>query len=428
MLPTPLPVRMRLGRWAGQLVWADVCKDLVEVASAVLLADRRVLRPRRTLGPRHIRLPLHVRHARVWEAAAPHMSEALGVLGGDRFEFEFRERPGGAGCFPGTAAGQMSFCFPRLDTEGHPLAERVALFSGGLDSAAAAAHFASRGDSVAYVTHYVNGIERVERLLGRIYGAYAAGGLERRHAQFHIKPVGEIVPLLRENSRRSRSFLFVSLALATAHAVGAREVCVCENGVLALNLPFTPAMIPTRHAHGQFLKAMERFGRALFGEQIRVTNPFELTTKGEMIRVFSGHEELALASVSCWNQQWSGGRGNYGRGHCGYCVPCLVRRVSLHAAGITVPKDHFDVDVQKLSRRAGPSAEDERRLGAYNALRDFAGRVGGCHNRRAFLSRFPEALGAEPTYKDYPPDRWFKKLFELMRRFSLEVKATFGAE
>jgi 7-cyano-7-deazaguanine synthase in queuosine biosynthesis len=356
------------------------------------------------------------------------MGEALEVLGGDRFEFEFRERAGGAACFPDSESSQMSFQFPRPSGEGRPSAERIALFSGGLDSAAAAAHFASRGDSVAYVTHYVNRIGRIEGLLARIYGAYGAGGQGPRHAQFHIKPFGKIVPLLRENSRRSRSFLFVSLALATADAVGAREVCVCENGVLALNLPFTRAMIPTRHAHGQFLKAMERFARALFGEQIRVTNPFELTTKGEMIRIFSAHEELALASVSCWNQQWSGGPGNYGSGHCGYCVPCLVRRVSLHAAGVAVPGNHFDVDVRKLSRRARLSETDERRLGAYNALRDFAGRVGACHTRRAFLGQFPEAISAEPTYKDYSPDRWFKELFKMMKRFSLEVEATFGAQ
>lgn len=426
VLPLPLPVRLRLGGWAERLAWTDVCMDLVEVASAVLLADRRVARPRRTLGPRLIHLPLSVRRARLWEDAAPHMSEALEVLGGDRFDFEFRQRARGASCFPGS--GQMSFQFPRREGEGHPSAKRVALFSGGMDSAAAAAHFASDGASVAYVTHYVNSIGRVGGLLERIYGAYGADDQDPRHARFHIKPVGDIVPLLRENSRRSRSFLFVSLALATAHAVGAREVCVCENGVLALNLPLAPAMIPTRHAHSQFLKAMERIARALFGEQIRVTNPFELATKGEMIRIFSAHEELALASVSCWNQQWSGGRGNYGRGHCGYCVPCLVRRVSLHAAGVVVPKNHFDLDVLKLSRSARLSEAERSRLGAYNALRDFARRVGALRTRRAFLKQFPEAISAEPTHRQYPPDKWFKKLFEMMKRFGLEVEATFGAQ
>jgi 7-cyano-7-deazaguanine synthase in queuosine biosynthesis len=429
-LPTPLPLRLRLGGWAERLGWPEVCKDLVEVASAVLLADRRVTRPRLTLGPRRISLSLPVRQPRLWEKAAPHMSEALEVLGGDRFDFEFYERLDGASCFPDRASGQMSFNFPgRASVLAAPRVERVALFSGGLDSVAAAASFAAQGASVAYVTHYVYGIGRLENLLRGIYKAYGVSGHQPQHAQFHIKPVGGIVRELRENSRRSRSFLFVSLALATAFACGAREVCVCENGVLALNLPLIPAMIPTRHAHSLFLKVMERLAHTLFDESIRVVNPFELTTKGEMSRIFtSRHEELALASISCWNQQWSGRGGNYGKGHCGYCIPCLVRRVSLHASDIGWPKGHFDVDVRSLSKRRRLSEQDLHRLGAYKALLGFAASVRSCRSWKSFLNRFPDAISAEPTYKLYPTDRWFKKLYSMMRRFSLEVEAAFETE
>src|SRR6185295_11472749 len=296
--------------------------------------------------------------------------------------------------------------------------------SGGLDSAAAAAHFASRQGSTAYVTYYVRDIRRIEGLLKEIYGAFGKK-TEPLHAQFYIKPESTFAPRLREHSRRSRSFLFVSLALATAQALNAREVCVCENGVIALNLPFIPAMIPTRHAHSSFLQTMEHLAKDLFDARIRVVNPFELQTKGEMSRIFQAHPQLALESVSCWNQQWAGRGANYGKGHCGYCVPCLVRRASLEAANIPIPKGHFDLDVNRLARRQRLAKEDWVHLQFYRALLSFTSEIREYRSWRSFLRGFPDIITSEPTTAPQSPDKWFKSLFTMMKRFTGEVEHAF---
>lgn len=412
-LPEPLPVELALKGLAAELTWPEVARDLVEVACAVLLADRLTPRPRGTLGPREIALRVGVRRPGVWARASAQLREILSILGDDAFSFDFFRKPDG------------NLPFPEPPSTPGRRYRRVALFSGGLDSAAAAATFAKDGTQTAYVTHYAKGIRHIAALLGDIHRVYG-GQAEPGHAQFYIRPVGAIVQHLRENSRRSRSFLFVSLALATAVCLEAPEVCVCENGALALNLPLSPAMVPTRHAHSEFLRAMEELSKLLFGTPIRVTNPFELATKGEMCRVFVPHPGLALDTVSCWNQQWSGRGRKYSQGHCGLCLPCLVRLASLEAAKIAVPKGHFDCDVRRLAAQRRPKREVLRRLGMYRALVGFATRVRSCGTWRRFLKSFPEVIGTQPTSGRMSQDQWFKRLFGMTKRFAEEVTRSFG--
>jgi 7-cyano-7-deazaguanine synthase in queuosine biosynthesis len=435
-LPQPLPVHLLLKGFASDLVWSELGRDLIEVACTIFLADRMYSRPRNTLGSRQIALRLPVRRPAAWKRVARDLEHALAILSDDVFSFDFYYSPQGAGCFP--AQDKQKLPADRLvEHESKylrhkkgaravvPTVERVVLFSGGLDSSVAAAYFAARKNPTVYVTYYVRDIHRIEGLLKKIYSIY---GTEKQplHAQFYIKPERTFAPRLREHSRRSRSFLFVSLALATAHALNAREVCVCENGVIALNLPFIPAMIPTRHAHSSFLQTMERLAKDLFDAHVRVVNPFELQTKGEMSRIFHAQPQVALESVSCWNQQWAGRGANYGKGHCGYCVPCLVRRASLEAAGITIPKGHFDLDVRRLARHQRLTKVESERLGAYRALMSFTVQVQSCRSSRSFLRNFPDIINSEPTTKSQPPDEWFRNLFTMMKRFACEVEHTFS--
>jgi len=361
----------------------------------------------------------------LWEGVAPELQRALEILADDTFIFEFYYRPKGASGFPQVTGRNQSST--SATEEKALLADRVVLFSGGLDSAAAASNLSQGKARTAYVTHYVYGIDRINGLLKAIYNTYS-GEAQVSHAQFYISPTGPIVRQLREHSRRTRSFLFVSLGLATAHAMKAREVLVCENGVLALNLPFTPAMLPTRHAHSLFLKTMEQLAAGLFQTQIRVTNPFELQTKGEMSRIFIPHPKLALQSVSCWNQQWSGRGKNYGKGHCGHCVPCLVRRISLEAAGIAIPKGHFDLDIRRLAKKRDPSQKELSFLGGYRALMSFRQQVRSLRSWRQFLRSFPDIINSETTAHSLSPEKWFKNVFDLMQRFLAEVERSFGED
>jgi 7-cyano-7-deazaguanine synthase in queuosine biosynthesis len=404
-----LPARIVFRGAARQLAWSALGLDLVEVATAVLLADRLVRRTRG--GPRSMTLRLGVRRPKAWREAEPLLQHALADLTGDHFAFVFRQGP----------------VREPPPHEHKPLClDRVALFSGGLDSGAGAAFLAQEPRETGFVTQYSSGIRSHEALLRDIIERYAPGR-RAAHASFFIQPSGSLARRMHENTRRSRSFLFVSLALATAYGASAREVCVCENGPLALNLPLSAAMTPTRHAHGQFLLNMERLAGGLFGVPIHVGNPFELMTKGEMTRVFRTHAELALRTRSCWYQQFSGRGAGYGRGHCGHCLPCLVRRVSLEAAGISIPRDHFDVDAAALAGRQRLSKEQARLVTPLRLLLNFAERVQRCRTWKDFVRAFPEAIEHLPTHhREMDSEEWFRGLHQTVKRFAREVADCYG--
>jgi hypothetical protein len=87
----------------------------------------------------------------------------------------------------------------------------------------------------------------------------------------------------------------------------------------------------TRPAEPRFLRAMEDFLAAALGEpRLRIRNPFQYRTKGEILRETA---ELGLASVlpqtiSCWTS------GNQGIRNCGVCVPCLFRQLAFAESGL----------------------------------------------------------------------------------------------
>jgi hypothetical protein len=65
--------------------------------------------------------------------------------------------------------------------------------------------------------------------------------------------------------------------------------------------------------------------------RVRLINPYQLKTKGEMLRECSNQAllaEHAHRTTSC------GRFKKYGYRHCGRCVPCLVRRAAFLAAKI----------------------------------------------------------------------------------------------
>jgi len=408
-LPNPLPVQFALGGLATELEWGPVGRDLLGVAASILLADRLVMRGRH--GPRRVELSIPVSLPSLWTAAKPRIEEAMSILSGDRFGCTFT---------PAERSSLLPFLGTQQRIRSGMSVDQVALFSGGLDSAAAAATFMRRGVTTAYVTHYTKGIDAISCLLDDIGRAYGRDECVQ-HAQFYLRPVGPLVRAMRERSRRARSFFYVSLALATAAAVNTNEVQVCENGILALNLPLEAGMLPTRHAHNEFLHAMERLGQMLFERPMRVSNPFQLHTKGQMTQVFDEHPELALRTMSCWNQQWSGRGKSYSKGHCGLCLPCLVRLISLNAAGVTIPLHHFDRDPRVLLSKNRNADRVTEELGMARMLKRFAERVISCRNWRDFVLRFPEASLASPTSGALAGEEWVRKVYRMFRRFAGEV-------
>ena len=106
------------------------------------------------------------------------------------------------------------------------------------------------------------------------------------------------------------------------------ELLIPENGFISLNVPLTPLRIgslSTRTTHPFFLQQVQvNLGCRRF-PCVRLSNPYQLKTKGEILVECMDQpllRELAFQSTSCGRFS----RFNYE--HCGRCVPCLVRRAA----------------------------------------------------------------------------------------------------
>jgi hypothetical protein len=146
-----------------------------------------------------------------------------------------------------------------------------------------------------------------------------------------------------ENTTRARSFLFIAAGVFAGTGLrGSFTLRVPENGLIALNVPLDPirlGALSTRTTHPFYLARWNELLAAL-GISGHVENPYWDKTKGEMVRACADREllaELVPDSLSCAAPTKSRWKGR-SREHCGYCLPCLIRRAALRRAlGIADP-------------------------------------------------------------------------------------------
>jgi 7-cyano-7-deazaguanine synthase in queuosine biosynthesis len=206
----------------------------------------------------------------------------------------------------------------------------VALFSGGVDSFVGAAVLLEQGRTPTLVTHSTgSAIPTATKFLrSQLLASGALGSSIPISA--HVRDGSN---LTTENSQRARSLLFLGSAALVAQATGLRDIFINENGVMAIHTPVTAARIgsfSTRTASPALLENFAHLASAALDSQLSVQNLLQRNTKPEVVeRATKLGKGTALAqTVSCW----SIGRT---RRHCGFCAPCLMRRISFELHDVT---------------------------------------------------------------------------------------------
>ncbi|MDE5822325.1 MAG: hypothetical protein K2H63_07570 [Paramuribaculum sp.] len=141
----------------------------------------------------------------------------------------------------------------------------------------------------------------------------------------------------KETTLRSRSFLFLSMAVLVAEAIDkTMPVNIPENGTISLNYPLTPSRrssCSTRTTHPHFISSFQSVLRKLELEH-QVVNKYQLYTKGEMVYNCENQELLLKTyplSCSCGKRGTRKDiRDNGTVSHCGVCMPCIYRRAALN--------------------------------------------------------------------------------------------------
>jgi 7-cyano-7-deazaguanine synthase in queuosine biosynthesis len=298
--------------------------DLVYLAMSAYSADLRI--PRRfgaERWQREIVLHLPVQDLALWSEHAAHVERTLSFLTGDMWELRLRSRH----------ATQPSTRQSKLDK-----VQYVCLFSGGLDSLVGALDLLSQGKFVALVGHHGAGITNSvqDRVLAAVKAKY---GPTAAPFMFHAQPPkGNVTD--GEPTMRSRSFLFLSLGVAVASSLGgSAPLVVAENGLISLNVPLTAARSgsrSTRTTHPHFI-ALFRELLVRLGLPHGVEMPYRFRTKGEMLSECKDQGTLAVSSpltMSCSHPEAGRFHGYSPNHHCGYCVPCIIRKAAMKSAGL----------------------------------------------------------------------------------------------
>ena len=318
--------------------------DLLRLAAAVFAADRACARGDREDIGRQIELSLPVTNvARLLPLVAP-LERVLRFLSNDGWRIEMRQ-------FAGTV--ERARKWPA--SSGHTL-----LFSGGLDSLAAALEYGTPGSNLQLVSHrtqntVTSGTQRTlaDALLTR-------GGVGD-HTQFFVSSrSGQDLTHDEENSQRTRSFLFLVLGSIAARRTGHHTLLyLAENGQMAIHLPLDSARIgafSTHTAHPHVLVAMTDLMSTALMTQLRIDNPYVYRTKREVVAsIVTAAPELIPVATSCWRNS----RLRAGVTHCGSCVPCQVRRVAIESCGPDLTAYGRDVWRERL--RQLPWDDDGRR-------------------------------------------------------------------
>ena len=302
--------------------------DLMLLAALVNAGDTRVSRSINAQDgwTREIDLYVPVSAPMTWGDETQNVEALLKFLTGDRWRVFFRSRTDRTAILADQPKG---FVIDRL-TE-------VCLLSGGLDSLIGAIDLLANGKQPMFVSHYWD----VETAKAQ---AYILRALEKHFSGNEITSLRVRLGFDRnhldtgetEATQRGRSFLFYALAaLAASSYDRPMAVNIPENGLIALNVPLDPlrfGTLSTRTAHPHVLVGMRWLTDAV-GLSVSFSNPYRHMTKGEMV---SGCADGAFLrrvvgdSMSCSSPAKARYKGLSPR-HCGYCVPCLIRRASLKA-------------------------------------------------------------------------------------------------
>lgn len=314
--------------------------DLLFISYFVYAADRLVLRKdAEDNWHRNITLYIPVLDESSLNMTTKMFEEMLFFLTGDSWEFKFRKRE---------LTNQEKRIRDKLAKSRDDIivSDTICMLSGGLDSFIGAIDYLeeTQNKNIIFVGHYGGGkgtVEFQEKLKSALKEKYKLK--DKNFINVYSATING-----KEDTTRSRSFMFFSIAIAIATSMRKKvTLLIPENGFIALNVPITSTRLgssSTRTTHPYYFKLFQNLLGSL-GIDVELKNPYEYYTKGEMITNCNNQEFLIENlgnTMSCSSPDWGRMIGETEARHCGYCLPCMIRRASIKHAKIENPDSYRD--------------------------------------------------------------------------------------
>jgi 7-cyano-7-deazaguanine synthase in queuosine biosynthesis len=296
-------------------------------------------------------------------------------------------------------------------------AEEVLLFSGGLDSLGGVVKevFLDR-KQVALVSHRsAPKIAPKQKDLHTDVCNRCADNPKPKHIPVWIQKHGWEA---MDNSQRTRSFLYASLAAVVAHMFGRDRIRFYENGVTSLNLSIAEQIIgarATRTTHPRSIAGFHKQLSLLSDGSFQVETPFMWKTKTDVLELIkdAGLADLMKYAVSC-SHVWAMTKLHT---HCGCCSQCIDRHLAVFASDCV---EHDPDEMYKTDVFAGQRSEKKQD----NVLAEsYVRSMRECADLTEvqFFSRYGE-LSRAISYISGTSDDVAEKVFQLYVRNGQQVR------
>lgn len=296
--------------------------DLLYISLIVFYLDRIIKRENANDSwSREIEVHIPVLKIEKWNDNKFLLEKMLKFLSGDIWKFEFRKR-------------EMNSCEKKTlenIAEREDNVTKVCMFSGGLDSYIGAIDLLENYKNIYFISHYGGGKGTVEfqgYLKDDLIKAYNLS--ENNFFSFYAAAKNGI-----EDTTRTRSFMFFAHAIAIASSnTKVKELIIPENGLISLNIPLTYSRLgtsSTRTTHPEYIAYLQQLVFNI-GLDIKISNPYQFFTKGEMIKNCKNIEMLKkniIKTMSCSHPDSGRMKKETKAKHCGTCLPCVVRRAAI---------------------------------------------------------------------------------------------------
>jgi hypothetical protein len=305
-----------------------VVRDLIDLVQVVFAVDRVCSRRPDTEGhgwSRILRVKVPVRNRGFWnrKPLTDQLLRTLNFLTSDDWSFQWEARHSEEA--PSSRPALLSVDAPPTT---------FMLHSGGLDGLAGACHQLL---SVSQTRCGLVSVGTSDRA-ARIQETVASAITERFPGRAYPVPLRIRIarPVRGRGLHRTRSFVFQALGAVEAYGAGSNELLQCENGTASLTLSPVPKAFSwetSKGVHPRFLSEMSTLLSMVFDSTFDIRNPHLFQTKAEMCGAIreAGLVEAIRATTSCefFPQRLTQ------KSACGKCGPCLLRRQSLFASGLS---------------------------------------------------------------------------------------------
>jgi 7-cyano-7-deazaguanine synthase in queuosine biosynthesis len=392
--------------------------DLLEIASYIYAADRKVSRGKRNsvkndAWARIFEFNIPVRDIDFWnnEKIKEVLSSALTFMTGDRcykFYFEkYKHDP--------VLSGRQFLLF---SDEYVPFEEsdntEIVLFSGGLDSLAGVIEFLNSypPKQVYLVSHNANTstINTQKMLVSALQEKYGEKRIKHYKFKSHFMNYEKCI----EETQRTRMFLYSAIAFSISHYYNKKEIYVFENGITSINLPKQADVFnarASRTTHPKTIGLLKKF-YSFFNDKFVIQMPYMMKTKSDILRIFVDYNETNIipSSVSCSRTRSKPTAYT----HCGCCSQCIERRFAIYDENL---EDIFDCYESDFITSI-PNSEVKQRL--YDIL--YFASMKGILTKEDFIEKYlNEITDIIDYWPGTNPDDKIDILYEFIRKNNTSI-------